>query len=433
MLLLPLFKEVIIMRRVMYPIACGIDVHKKKLACTIVIAKSIQDEPVYHHRNFSTHNYDLVKLADWLTHFDCHCVCMESTGKYWTPVFNYLEDRDFDITITHPKYVKSPKGKKTDFLDSIHIADLFQMGEVQPSYIPDKEFRQLRDLSRYRYKITNFISSEKNRIQNCQTMSNITLASVVSDPFGVSASAVFSELLISPDFDDAHIRSLLRGSLKKKSEEVLNSIRGFHLGDDQSFKALLALAHKQFLAEMKTDISSEISKRLSKYQPFIDLALQVPGIGYDSATTIIAEVGVDMSVFPDAENFTSWIGLTPTNNESADKKKSVRTSHAGTYLKPTLIQCALAALKVKKCPYFKIKYDKIKKRRGHKRAIIAIARMMAACLYHMFKDLKDFHPSDYEELMNPHPPKPRKQDVQAALELLQSAGGYTITPITAAS
>lgn len=223
---------------------------------------------------------------------------MKSTGKYWIPVFNYLEDRDFDITITHPKYVKSPKGKKTDFLDSIHIADLFQMSEVQPSYIPDKEFRQLRDLSRYRYKITNFISSEKNRIQNCQTMSNITLASVVSDPFGVSASAVFSELLISPDFDDAHIRSLLRGSLKKKSEEVLNSIRGFHLGDDQSFKALLALGHKQFLVEMKTDVSSEISKRLSKYQPFINLALQLPGIGYDSATTIIAEVGVDMSVFP---------------------------------------------------------------------------------------------------------------------------------------
>lgn len=421
------------MRRVMHPIACGIDVHKKKLACTIVIAKRIQDVPVYRYRNFSTHNYDLVKLADWLSSYDCHCVCMESTGKYWIPVFNYLEDRNFDVTITHLKYVKSPKGKKTDFLDSIHIADLFQMGEVQPSYIPDKEFRQLRDLSRYRYKITNFISSEKNRIQNCQTMSNITLASVVSDPFGVSASAVFSELLISPDFDDAHIRSLLRGSLKKKSEELLNSIRGFHLGDDQSFKALLALGHKQFLAEMKTDISAEISKRLSKYQPFIDLALQLPGIGYDSATTIIAEVGVDMSVFPDAENFTSWIGLTPTNNESADKKKSVRTSHAGTYLKPVLIQCALAALKVKKCPYFKIKYDKIKKRRGHKRAIIAIARMMAVCLYHMFKDLKDFQPSDYEELMNPHPPKPRKQDIQAALELLQSIGGYNVTPITAAS
>ena len=125
------------MSRVMYPIACGIDVHKKKLACTIIIAESMQVEPVYHHRKFSTHNYDLVKLVDWLDHYDCHCVCMESTGKYWIPVFNYLEDRDFNIVITHPKYVKSPKGKKPDFLDSIHIAELFQMGEVQPSYMPN--------------------------------------------------------------------------------------------------------------------------------------------------------------------------------------------------------------------------------------------------------------------------------------------------------
>ena len=421
------------MRSVMHPIACGIDVNKKKLACTIIIAESMQVEPVYHHRKFSTHNYDLVKLVDWLDHYDCHCVCMESTGKYWIPVFNYLEDRDFNIVITHPKYVKSPKGKKTDFLDSIHIAELFQMGEVQPSYIPNKEFRQLRDLSRYRYKITNFISSEKNRVQNCQTVSNISLASVVSDPFGVSASAVFSELLTSSDVDEVHIRSLLRGSLKKKSEEILNSIRGFHLDDDQSYKSLLSLGHMQFLEDMKSALSSEIDKRTSKYHVYIDLATQLPGIGHLSATTLVSETGVDMSVFSDAEHFTSWIGLTPTNNASADKKKSVRISHAGTYLKPMLIQCALAALKDKKCPYFKIKYDKIKKRRGHKRAIIAIARMMAVCLYHMFKDLKDFHPSDYEELMNPIPPKPRKQDIQDALELLQSVGEYKITPILVAS
>lgn len=421
------------MRGVIHPIACGIDVHKKKLACTVVIAKSIQDEPVYHHRIFTTHNYDLVKLADWLDGYDCHCVCMESTGKYWIPVFNYLESREFDVVITHPKYVKSPKGKKTDFLDSIHIADLFQLGEVQPSYIPDKEFRQLRDLCRYRYKITNMTSSEKNRIQNSQTMSNITLASVVSDPFGVSASAVFSLLLTSSDIDESTIRLVLRGSLKKKSEEVLNSVRGFHLDDDQSFKSVLALAHKEFLDDAKKALTAEIDRRTSKFHVFIDLATQLPGIGHDSATTIISETGVDMSIFADSEHFTSWIGLTPTSNESADKKKSVRTSHAGTYLKPILIQCTLAALKDKKCPYFKIKYDKIKKRRGHKRAIIAIARMMAVCLYHMFKEEKDFHPTDYEELMNPNPPKPRKQDIQSAIELLQSVGGYEITPITSAS
>lgn len=377
------------------------------------------------------YGYDLVKLAEWLNHFDCHCVCMESTGKYWIPIFNYLED-DFDVVITHPKYVKSPKGKKTDFLDSIHIAELYQMGEVQPSFIPDKEFRQLRDLCRYRHKLTNIISSEKNRIQNSQTISNITLASVVSDPFGVSASAIFSELLTSNEIDEAKIRSLLRGSLKMKSDEILKSIRGFQLNDDQSFKSVLAIAHKDFLEETRNALTAEIDKRTEKYHVFIDLAMQLPGFGHLSATTLIAETGVDMSIFPDSEHFTSWMGLSPTNNENADKKKSVRISHAGTYLKPMLIQCALAALKDKKCPYFKIKYDKIKKRRGHKRAIVAIARMMAVCLYHMFKDLKDFHPSDYEELVNPNPPKPRKQDIQSALELLKSAG-YEVTPAMPAS
>lgn len=416
------------MRGIMRPIACGIDVHKKKLACTIVIANSIQDTPVYHHHNFSTHNFDLVNLSNWLLKFDCHCACMESTGKYWIPVFNYLEERDFEIVITHPKYVKSPKGKKTDFLDSIHIADLFQLGEVQPSYIPSKEFRQLRDLCRYRFKLTNFTSSEKNRVQNCQTMSNISLASVVSDSFGVSASNIFSELLTSNSIDDVKIRSLLQKSLKRKSEEILNSIRGFKLDSDQSFKSVLALNHIDFLKVMRKSLTTEINQRIEKYKFFTDLALQLPGMGIDSATTFIAESGVDMSVFPSANHFVSWLGLSPTNNESADKKKSVRISHAGTYIKPLLIQCALAAIKSKKCLYFKIKYDKIKKRRGHKRAIVAIGRMMAVCLYHMFKDGKDFHPSDYEELVNFNPPKPCKRDIQSALDLLQSIGGYTITP-----
>lgn len=426
------------MRSVIYPCCCGMDVHKKVLVCTIVICDNLREKPIYHHRKFTTHNYDLVKLTQWLSSFDCHHVCMESTGKYWIPVFNYkywipvfnyLED-DFDVVITHPKYVKSPKGKKTDFLDSINIAELFQMGMVQPSFIPSKEFRQLRDLSRYRYKLTNVISAEKNRIQNCQTMANITLASVVSDPFGVSATAIFSELLTAEQLDEPKICSLLQTSLKKKSEEILNSIRGYRLEADQSFKAVLALQHLTFVKELKSTITLEINRRTSKYQFFLDLLQQLVGFGKDSATTFIAETGVDMSVFPDANHFASMLGLTPTNNSSADKKKSVRTSHAGTYLKPLLIQCALAAIKSKKEQYFKIKYDKIKKRRGHKRAIVAIARMMVICIYHMFRDGKSFHPSDYEELMNPKPPKPQKIEIQSAVELLVSAG-YKVTPAIA--
>lgn len=256
------------------------------------------------------------------------------------------------------------------------------------------------------------------------------MASVVSDPFGVSALAVFSELFKADELDEPKICSLLRNSLKKKSEEILNSIRGFRLEADQSFKALLALQHLQFVKELISTITAEMDRRASKYHFFLELIETLVGFGKDTSTTFIAEVGVDMSAFIDADHLASWLGLSPTSNSSADKKKSVRISHASTYLKPLLIQCTLAAIKSKKEPYFKIKYDKIKKRRGHKRAIVAIARMMVVCIYHMFRDGKPFHPTDYEELMNPNPPKPRKQDIQSAVELLESAG-YQIIPASA--
>lgn len=352
---------------------------------------------------------------------------MESTGKYWIPIYDHLEINGIHAIITHPKYVRSRDGKKTDHNDSSNIADAFQLGQAFPSYVPSKEWRQLRDLSRYRYKITCMITSEKNRVQNCQTMSNITLASVVSDPFGVSASDIFTELLTTSEIDETKIRSLLHGKLKKKHEEIMDSIKGYHLEANQSLKALLAINHIQYLSEIRDTISKEMMNRLEPYQSFIELACELPGIGVESAATFISETGIDMNIFPNADHFVSWISLSPRSKESNGKKKSVRMNHAGTYLKPLLVQCALAAIKSKKEPYFRIKYNKIKKRRGHKRAIIAVARMMAICLYHMFLTGENFNPTDYEELMNPRPPKSNTQDIQAALELLQSTGQYTIT------
>ena len=421
------------MRRIMFPVCCGIDVHKNKLSCCIVIAHQITDEPVYHFREFSCHQPDLVKLVNWLNKFNCHDVCMESTGKYWIPVFNHLENSGIHAIITHPKYVRSRDGKKTDHNDSSSIADAFQLGQAFPSFVPSKEWRQLRDLSRYRFKITCMIASEKNRVQNCQTMSNITLASVVSDPFGVSASDIFAELLTSSEVDETRIRSLLHGRLRKKHKEIMDSIQGYRLESDQSLKALLALNHIQYLDDIKDTVTKEMLNRLKPYQAFIKLACSMPGIGTDSSLTILSETGTDMSIFPSANHFASWIGLSPRSRESNNKKKSVRINHAGTYLKPLLVQCALAAIKSNKDPYFRIKYNKIKKRRGHKRAIIAIARMMAICLYHMFKTGEPFNPSDYEELRNPRPMKPEKDDLQAALELIRSTGQYTITSIEQAA
>lgn len=274
------------MRSVMHPVARGTGVHKKRLACTIIITESMRMKPVYHHHKSSTHDYGLMKLVDWPDYYDCHCVCMESAGKYWIPVFNYSRNRSFNVIITHPKYAKSPEGERINFLDSVHIAELFQMGKVQPSYVPNREFHRLCDLSHYRYKITNFMSPEKNRIQDYQTVSNVSLVSIVSNPFGVDASAVFSELLASDDIDEVHIKFLLRGSLKKKSEKILNSIGGFRLDDDQSCRSLLSLGYIQFLENMKSALSNEADKKISRYHAYADLVTWLPGIGHLSTTTL---------------------------------------------------------------------------------------------------------------------------------------------------
>ena len=164
----------------------------------------------------------------------------------------------------------------------------------------------------------------------------------------------------------------------------------------------LARGHLNYLDEMITKTEVELYVRIKPYLKLVQLIAAMPGMTEISATLLLAEIGADMSVFEDAKHLTSWAGLSPANNESAGKKKSVRISKAGQYIKPLLVQCALAATKSKKEPYFAIKYQHIKKRRGHKKAIIAIARMMLVCIYHMISEEKPFTPSDYTELMNPH-------------------------------
>ena len=181
------------MMRIVYPICCGLDVHKNLIVATIVTTGK-DGISEYQQKSFSTINSDLQKFHDWLIENNCKHVCMESTGKYWIPVFNYLEN-DIDVSLTHPKYVKAIKGKKTDKKDSKWIADLYKFDLVRCSFIPPKDFRQLRELARYRFKLVCMKSSEKNRIQNCMTVSNIAIASILSDPFGKTATELMSYLL----------------------------------------------------------------------------------------------------------------------------------------------------------------------------------------------------------------------------------------------
>ena len=306
---------------------------------------------------------------------------MESTGKYWIPIFNYFEN-DIDVCLTHPKYVKAIKGKKTDKKDSKWIADLYKFDLARCSFIPPKDFRQLRELSRYRFKLVCMKSSEKNRIQNCMTVSNVGIASVLSDPFGKTATEIMSYLLehTADSMDEKAVRKFIKKGAKSKSDEIIEAIKGYSIETDQAKKLELARGHLEYLDDMITQTEVELYVRIKPYYEFVEFVSTMPGMTELSSTIVLAETGVDMDIFDDAKHLCSWCGLSPANNESAGKKKSVRIAKAGDYLKPMMVQCALAAIKSKKQPYFAIKYGRIKKRRGHKKAIIAIARMMMVVL-----------------------------------------------------
>ena len=390
------------MMKLKYSICCGLDVHKNIIVATIVTTNK-DGISEYNQKSFSTINSDIQKFHDWLIENNCYHVCMESTGKYWIPIFNYLEN-DINVCLTHPKYVKAIKGKKTDKKDSKWIADLYKFDLVRCSFIPPKDFRQLREIARYRFKLVCMKSSEKNRIQNCMTVSNVGIASVLSDPFGKTATEILSYLLAhtADSIDEKAVRKLIKKGAKAKSDEIIEAIKGYNIETDQAAKLELARGHLDYLNNMITETEVELYVRIKPYYEFVEFAATMPGMTELSSSIVLAETGINMDIFDDAKHLCSWCGLSPANNESAGKKKSVRIAKAGAYLKPMMVQCALAAVKSKKQPYFAIKYRRIKKRRGHKKAIIAIARMTMVCIYHMVSEKKAFNPTDYEELMEPH-------------------------------
>ena len=375
----------------------GIDVHKKIIVVTIAKTNE-QDITDYQTKSFSTFTEDLIKCRDWLVENGTLDVCMESTGKYWIPVFNILEEKCKCI-ITHPKYVRSIPGKKTDKKDSVWIADMFKHGLVEPSFMPPVDIRQLRDLMRYRNKLVNIRSGEKNRFQNSLTMSNVQIANVVTDVFGKTSQSILKLMLTNPNLTLDDITPLLRKNLKSSPEEILKSING-NFDESQSSKMNIVLKHYDSINECIDELEEQILKLALKYSTEINLLLTVPGIKEISAIFIIAEIGTNMNIFVDDKHLCSWAGLTPRCNESAKKKKSVRITKAGIYIKPLLVQCALCAIKDKSCSYIKARYESLKRRRGHKKAIIAIARLLLTSIYHILLTGEVFDYQRFETLMD---------------------------------
>ena len=410
------------MPKIVYPICCGIDVHKSFVVACIA-STDAKLVTTYKSKRFSTFTGELRRLAEWLGQNQCYDVCMESTGKYWIPVWNILEPT-CKLVLAHPKYVKAIKGKKTDKRDAKWIADIFKHDLINGSFIPPANIRQLRDLVRYHFKLTSYVTGEKSRAQNCLTVSNIKLDDVFSDVFGKSASAITARLLENSEAFD--VTPYVTKGIKASSEEIQAAVDGAMCAN-QAEKLRIIRSHIDNLELCKANLESEILTVAESFLPQMNLVLTVPGIQSFAAVAIIGEIGVDMSVFETSRYLCSWAGLAPQNDQSAGKKKTTRISRAGVYLKPLLVQCALTAIRKKSNPEIANRYNAFKKRRGHKKAIIAIARLLLTAIYNILKKNEPYNAELYRK--SDKPPVQREASVEQAIFILQRQG-YLVSAST---
>lgn len=397
---------------------CGLDVHKTWIYACIGITDN-NGRTEYKEARFSSFSKGLKALSDWLASYSCSDVCMESAGKYWIPVFNALEKNCW-VTLAHPKYTKPQKGNKTDRKDAKWICDLFMCDMIKPSFIPPFDIRQLRDLMRYRTKLTNCLTGEKNRALNCLTVSNLKLDDVFSDVFGKSSRSI-TEYMLSHPGESFDVAPFVDKRCKHPIEEIQAAVDGA-ISHEQATKLRECLDHIDELEMHRKHIESEVLNIADKYTLPLQLIRTVPGLSANPMTAIavISEIGVDMSVFPTAKHLCSWAGCCPRNDQSSGKCKSTRISKAGTYIKPLLVQVANSIVKSDKHPEFKMRYRRIKARRGHKKAIIAICRMLLTAIWNILSKLEPYSPDGF---MTDMPAKsPMIVTTAQALNILKSRG-----------
>ena len=397
---------------------CGLDVHKTWIFACIGLTDA-NGRTEYKEKRFSSFSRGLRELAAWLASYKCTDVCMESTGKYWIPVFNVLE-KTCNVILAHPKYTKPQKGNKTDRKDAKWICDLFMCDMIKPSFIPPAEIRHLRDLVRYRSKLTNMLTGEKNRAQNCLTVSNLKLDDVFSDVFGKSSRSITEYILAHPGeaFD---VTPFVDKRCKTPIEEIQAAVDGA-VSPEQAIKLRQCLDHIDELEKHKAEMEREILRISNPYLDALELIRTVPGFDKNPFTAIqvLSEIGGDMSVFTTDKHLVSWAGCCPRNDQSNFKIKSTRISRAGSYLKPVLVQVANALIKSKKHQEITERYRRIKSHRGHKKAIIAVCRMLLTAIWHILTDLKPYTAEGY---LSPRPVKKDKiLTTSQALNLLKLRG-----------
>ena len=362
-----------------YERCCGIDVHKK------VVVACLRNGNKKEIREFGTSTRELLMLSDWLHANECEMVAMESTGSYWKPLYNVLESQELPAMVVNAQHMKAVPGRKTDQKDAEWIADLLQHGLLKSSFIPSKAQRELRELVSYRRSLVGEKSRELNRLQKMLEGGNIKLSGTISDVNGKTGRNILNALVRGEVISRERLSELIVSHVKADSNRLLDDLQGV-LTPLQRKMIGVVLKHidelNKYIAELDDEIDGNMSDGDKARVAQLD---DIPGIASDSAKTILAIIGTDMSRFPSANHLCSWAGVAPGNNESAGKRLSGRITKGNKVLKSTLVQCANAAVRVK-TSFFSAQYQRLSVRRGKKRAIVAVAHSILITIYHMLKD-----------------------------------------------
>jgi transposase len=396
---------------------CGLDVHQSTVvACLLIVLKN---GTVHKNmRTFGTTTRELLSLRAWLLSEGCTHVAMESTGVYWKPVYAILEGGALEIVVANAQHVKKVPGRKTDVKDAEWIADLLCHGLLRSSFVPPKPIRELRDLTRYRRKLVESQTAERNRLLKLLETSNIKLASVATDVFGVSGRLML-RALIEGKATTQEMANLAQRKLRKKIPELEPALEG-KLEEHHRFLLRLQLDRLEAAEADLAVLEQRIQRKLQPYEAQVTLLDEIPGVDWTLAGVIIAELGVDMKVFENVSHLASWAGISPGNNESAGKRKSSRIPKGNVYLKTGLVEAATAAARTKGT-YLRDKFYRLKARRGYKRAVVAVAHKILVAIYHMLS-----HRVCYNELGDLYLDKLNKHHLTRNLVHRLERLGYTV-------
>lgn len=390
----------------------GVDVHKKSVTLCVMTTEGRKIVKTLHQ--FSTFHRDLVLMREWLLGQRLTHVAMEATGEYWKPVYEVLEG-SFELLLANPQHVKNVPGRKTDPKDAEWLARLLRHGLLRASFVPSKPIRDIRDLTRLRRKTIEMSARVENRVQKVLEASGIKLGSVVTHVFGCTGRAILEKLAANTT-DPVALAELAQGSLKKKKPELIEALQGTFTAHDAALLKHQLTLHDQ-LQQRRAALDQQLSGLVTPYEELLCRLDQMPGINRDAAIAILGEIGNDVSAWENHRRFAAWSGLCPGNHESAGKRKKIGIRKGNPFLKTTLVQAATSAVKTKGT-YYQAKFVRLAKRRGYKRAIVAVAHSMLIAIYHMIRGKQQYRELGAEQFQK----RSDESRTESLVKQLQSLG-----------